>query len=121
MLANATRICEAKFGNLLLFDGKEMRVVAMHNAPPGAAELRRRNPVIPLELSILGPLVKTKNLVHVDDITPEEPYASSPLAKIRGARTALGIPMLREGELVGAIAFYNRDVRPFTGTRIVLV
>src|SRR5262245_25232101 len=46
MLENATRICEAKFGNLLLYEGDAFRIVAMHGAPPEWDALRRREPVI---------------------------------------------------------------------------
>src|SRR5262249_12208817 len=42
MLANATRLCEAKFGTLLLSEGDSLRMVAMHNVPPAFAEKRRR-------------------------------------------------------------------------------
>ena len=42
MLANATRICEAKFGTLWLREGDAFRAVALHNAPPAYAEARRR-------------------------------------------------------------------------------
>jgi len=66
--------------------------------------MRQRDPYIPLEKSILGSLVRTHKLAHVRDITVEEPYASSPLAKVGGARTALGVPMLKEDELVGEAA-----------------
>jgi GAF domain-containing protein len=121
MLENAVRTCKARFGNLLLFDQGQMRVVAMHNAPRAFEELRRRDPVIPLEQSILGPMVLTKRLAHVVDITVEEPYASSPLAKSGGARTAMAVPMLREGELVGAIALYHQEVSPFSDKQVELL
>jgi GAF domain-containing protein/HAMP domain-containing protein len=121
ILANAQRICDAKFGNLVLFDGTNMRVVAMHNASREHMEMRQRDPIVPLDRSIMGPLVRTKKLIHVADITAEEPYASSPLAKAAGMRTALAVPMLKDEELVGAIAIFNAEVRPFTDKQIELL
>ncbi len=121
ILANAVRICKTHFGVLLLFENGRMRVVAMNNAPHAFAEMRRRDPYIPLEKSILGPVVRTKKLAHVSDITTEEPYASSPLAKVGGARTALGVPMLKDNQLVGAIAFYRQEVKPFSDKQVGLL
>ena len=81
------------------------------------------NPVIPLDNSILGPLVKTKRLSHIADLTAEEPYASSPVGESRAAlRTApSGVPMLRDDELVGVIGIYRQEVRPFTDKQIEFV
>src|SRR3984957_2768235 len=121
MLQNAVRICGAEFGNLTLFNGGELRLAAMHNAPHALAELRRRNPVIDLERSIAGPVVTTKKMNHVRDLAAQEPYAGSALAKVGGARTALSVPMLREDTLVGTINIYHLDVRPFTDKQIELV
>jgi GAF domain-containing protein len=60
-------------------------------------------------------------LAHVGDLTAEERYANSPLANVAGARTALAVPMLKEDELLGAIAVYHQDVRPFTDKQIELL
>src|SRR5712672_2388949 len=61
MLANATRICGARFGTLWFCEGDGLRVVSMHNAPSAFAEERRRNPVIrPGPGNILLRAVQTK-------------------------------------------------------------
>src|SRR5262249_47392673 len=66
MLANAVRICEAKFGSLLLYDSRGFRVVALHGAPPAYVKLRQREPFIrPHPEHPLGRIANTKQLVHV--------------------------------------------------------
>ena len=71
MLANAVRLCEAKFGSLYLYEGDAFRITAMHNAPPAYEEVRRREPVMdsahPAFQAILGRLAKTKEIVHIAD------------------------------------------------------
>jgi two-component system, NtrC family, sensor kinase len=121
VLANAVRICHAKFGNMALFDGTDMRVAAMYNAPRAFEELRAGDPVISLDKSILGTLVKTKKRIHVHDVAAEEPYASSALARLAGARSAMAVPMLRDDNLVGALAIYDQEARPFTDKQIELL
>jgi hypothetical protein len=62
MLANATRICEAKFGMLYLWEGEgHYRVAALHGAPPRLAEERRRGVVVrPPPGSALGRIAQTE-------------------------------------------------------------
>ena len=70
MLANAVRICEAKFGTLYLGDADAFRVVAMHNAPPAYAEARQREALVrPAPDSTLGQVLKTHRVTQVADIT----------------------------------------------------
>ena len=78
ILASATRICEAQFANLLLYQGNEFRRVALHNAPPKWAELTRRNlGAIRLPAASkdpLGRVIATKRLQHVEDMRTEQAY-----------------------------------------------
>ena len=70
MLANATRICEAKFGTLWLREGDAFRAVALHNAPPAYAEARRRELRLrPPPDTALGRATSTKQVVQIDDLT----------------------------------------------------
>ena len=71
MLANATRICEAKFGTLWLREGDAFRAVALHDAPPAYAEARRRELRLrpPPEHRPRRELPRTKQVVQIDDMS----------------------------------------------------
>jgi GAF domain-containing protein len=126
MLEKATQVCDARFGNMLLFEGGVFRTVALHNAPEAFAEARRRNPVLrPYPGTGLERVVATKRMVQIADAQAEPAYHSDPdraaFLRLAGARTFLTVPMLKEGELVGAIAIYRQEVRPFTERQMELV
>jgi GAF domain-containing protein len=120
ILENAVRICEASFGNLLLYEGNVFRHVALHNAPRAWAADSERDPVPPRRSArILYRVADTREVAHVADVAAENP--DEPIAKIAGARTLLIVPMLKENALIGAIAIYRREVRPFNDKQIDLV
>jgi GAF domain-containing protein len=128
MLGNATRICDAKFANLLLYDGGAFRVASLHAAPAGWAEFRLSEPIVRPSRrdDPLYRLAATKQLQHVPDIKAEKAYIEHDppivaMADVAGARTVLLVPMLKENELVGVIGIYRREVRPFTDKQIELV
>ena len=127
MLEKATQVCDAKFGNLILWEGDAFRNVASHAARPALADkvrgqiFRYVHPDGPL-----GRAMSSKQAVHVADLKAERPYLEGnrpivDLVDVGGARTLAAVPMLKENELIGAIIIYREEVRPFTDKQIELV
>jgi GAF domain-containing protein len=127
MLGSALRICEARFGNLFLWEDGAYRAVTVLGEPAYIASWQRDpvvvlhdNPGVPLDL-----LTRSKDIIHIPDLTAMEGYRSNPrmvaLIETAGARTLLGVPMLKDGELIGAIVIYRQEVRPFSDNQIELV
>jgi adenylate cyclase len=125
MLANATRICEAKFGILYRCEGDALRTVAMHDAPQPFIEARLSNPIIrPNPHTTLGRATTTKQPVQIANILEElDPLddRAAQLPKLADARTVLAVPILKENDLVGAFLICRTEVRPFTEKQIALV
>jgi GAF domain-containing protein len=130
MLANATRLCEAQYGVLFLWEGHgKYRVGALHGASPRLAEERRPGTVIrPAPSTVLTRIAETKHTAQENDIQAKAAYVDPPpgymaagIALHGGARTELGVPMLKDDKLIGALVVYRREVRPFTDKQIALL
>ena len=128
MLANATRICEAKFGVLYLREGGAFRAaVTTPNAPP--EYVKARKPELLLNPPPDGPLRRTtatKQVVQIADLSKLQSYLerhpfSVAAVELGRFRTALGVPMLKDGEVVGAITILRQEVRPFTDKQVKLM
>jgi signal transduction histidine kinase len=127
MLANALRICEAKFGHALLYDGERFHATHLHDVPPAYRTFwEQRGPISPSPKTGLGRLARTKQIVHIPDLKADSAYAErEPLRVVTveqaGARSFLAVPMLKENELIGAIVIYRQEVRPFAENQIGLL
>src|SRR5499427_8410108 len=130
MLANAIRLCEAKFGSLFLREGEDFRNVCNIGKRSGYTEWYQREPMMVLRdhhpRMPLARIAGSKAVIHILDLAAEQPYIERDprmiaLVEAAGARSLLGVPMLKENELVGAIAIYRQEVRPFTDKQIDLV
>jgi GAF domain-containing protein len=128
MLENATRICEATFGNLFLREEDGFRAVAVHGEPTYAEGMQREplfvlrdHPGIPLDR-----IARTNDILHIHDLSAEPTYKAGDRRMIAlidsaRARTMLLVPMVKEKVLIGAIVIYRQEVRPFSDKQIELV
>jgi class 3 adenylate cyclase/putative methionine-R-sulfoxide reductase with GAF domain len=126
MLENATRICDAKFGTMYFREGDAFRAVAMHGAPPSYRASRLHALFHPGPNTGLGRTVQTRDIVQIEDATADRGYSEGDPMRVAavelgGVRTLLSVPMLKEQEVIGAIAIYREVVLPFTEEQINLV
>ncbi len=120
MLQNSVRICEAGFGQMFLCEGDNVRLAATIGVPTALVEFdKRRGTFQPTPGGGLDQVMRTKQVVHIADLTSE--HASYPPARLGGARSYITVPMLKDDMLIGVIAIYRQEVRPFTDKQIELV
>ena len=118
ILEKAIAICDAKFGSLFRFDGQTLRPAVQVGAPSAVVDAQKvqGGPVLG---SLLDRVMKTKH-VHCTADAAADTFPGL-AAKFAGARSIVGVPMLRDDCLIGAILVYRQEVRPFGEKQIELL
>jgi GAF domain-containing protein len=118
----AARLCEATFGWVFTFDGEWIRIGSLFGSDPQSVEaFRREFPMRVSAQSVVARTVRTGSIVHLPDVLADPEYSLKPVAELTGYRAALGVPMVREGQTVGAITVARPDTGFFTDKQVELL
>ena len=121
MLQNAIRLCGAKFGTLFLYEKGHVEIGALAGVSDAIArDFYDTAGKPPVPGSTVDRMIGTGKTLHIDDLQADKAMARTPVVRA-GGRSYIGVPLLKEGEVVGALGIYRMEVRPFTNSELTLV
>ena len=133
ILENATRICEATYGNLWLREDDNFRIAATHGTSTEYREYALKiDDITKVPISggrilrmdrgsVVGRAAMERRPVHIPDVLADPEYTKHEGRKIGGWRAALGVPLLREGNVIGVLFLSKAKPQAFTDKQIALV
>jgi len=121
IVRSAVRLCDGLYGTAHRFDGELIHLTAHHDCPPEALEaLRHAFPMRPDRHMMSGRAILTRAIVHVEDVLADPEYPTH-VGRAGGFRGVLAVPMLREGNPIGAIVVIRAQPGAFSAAQIELL
>jgi GAF domain-containing protein len=121
LVESATRLCEADKGTITrLKDGAFYREEA-YGFSAEFVDYVRELPVVPGRADATGRALLEGRTVHIADVEADPDFTFHEGQRLGGFRTVLAVPMLREGQPIGAMALTRSEVRPFTDKQVEMV
>ena len=117
----AARLCGAGTGLLRRFDGEVFRLTADYGLSTEARDFWTRHPHRPGRGSVTGRAAVERRTIHIPDVLMDPEYRSIEGQRVGGYRTLLGVPMLRQGVVIGCFSLERTQPQPFTDNQIELV
>ena len=117
----AMRLCRAEQAVIYRQEQGTYRFAAGHSTVPDYLDIEKGTVILPGKGTVVGRAALTKRVARIDDAWNDPLYEKKRDAKIGGVRSMIGVPLLREGKTIGAIALARNRVEPFTDREIELV
>jgi len=121
LVESAARLCEADGGTITKQTGNGYSRAAVYGFSPAATEYMKGSPVRWDRGSGTGRTLIEAKVVHITDVAADPEYTWEEAKELGGFRTVLGVPLLRHGAPIGALALTRNRVEPFTDKQIELL
>jgi two-component system, NtrC family, sensor kinase len=118
---SGARLCEADMAAMTRQDGKTYYYAATYGYPPELNNYFKNVPHEPGRGSVIGRTILLGKTIHVPDVLADTEYTMVEMAQKAGIRTALGVPLLREGKPIGVILLGRNTIQPFSDKQIELI
>jgi GAF domain-containing protein len=117
---SAALLCAADRSVIFQRDGDLYRLGANYGFSRDAEQYAVGHPLRPGRGSIIGRVASESRAIHIPDVMADSEYTLTDYQRTFGYRTALGVPLLREGETIGTLTLTRDLVNPFTDKQIEL-
>src|SRR6516165_1974989 len=118
----AEKLCDAEISIVSLVDGELIRAASIHGMTEAGVEAARRAfPMRRADGTITARAIRTRSVCHVADVLSDPQYQLKDNARVRGVRGCLGVPMVRDEQVVGAIFVARRQPGLFSDTQVQLL
>jgi PAS domain S-box-containing protein len=121
LVETAARLCNGDGAGLTIREGEVYRYVANYSVADEFYATLRHQTFAPGRGTLAGRVALEGRVVHIADIAADPDYALPEAVTVAKIRTLLGVPLLREGAVIGTISLTRQRVEPFTERQIELV
>ena len=118
----AEKLCNAEISVVSIVDGELIRLASIHGMTEAGVEAARR--VFPMrrtDETVTARAIRTRSVCHVADVLSDPQYQLKDTARVAGFRGCLGVPMVRDEQVVGAIFVARRQPGLFSDTQVQLL
>jgi GAF domain-containing protein len=118
----AEKLCDAEVSVISMVDGDLIRLVSINGvSEEGVEAVRRVYPMVVSSETITARAIRSGAICHVPDVLADPLYQAKDAARASGYRACLAVPMIRDGQVVGAIFVARRASGLFTNAQVQLL